>query len=208
MNDFCFFLAGTTKVGKILQNDETLTDEQGMLSACTSFSQNEPLMVHLPDKRRLSGIRITSGTDKTVQRFQKANFSFAGDDAVPHHITYQRNNLSDSMSFFVFTNLTEELSVLSIKLASSQSFTVCQLEIYALPNQCGHPEIPINGNVIWQRGSTSATYSCHEGYSLEPNTTRTCQKGKWSGSEPICMEDTATSSDTEDTAITTAQIPL
>ena len=183
---------GTTKVSKIQQSDEKeeqalVVDEQGKFSECQSFSQSEPLMAHLTEKRRLSGIRITSGNENNIfQKFQRANFSFFGNDSV-FQITYQRKNLSDSMSSFVFTNLTEELSVLSIKLASSQSFTVCQLEVYALPEQCGHPEIPINGRVNWQRGSLNATYSCQEGYSLELNReTRTCEKGKWSGSEPLC----------------------
>ena len=165
-----------------------VVDEQGKFSKCQSISQSETLMANLPEKRRLSGIKITSEFDQIVKKFSESNFSFFGDGTI-FQIAYERKKISDSISLFVFTNLTEELSVLSIKFASSRSFIVCQLEVYALSEQCGHPEIPINGRVDWQRGSPNATYSCNEEYFLEPNSeTRTCEEGKWSGSELICKQ--------------------
>jgi Sushi repeat (SCR repeat) len=178
-----------------VQNDESVgIDQQGKLSNCPSFSKSEPLTAQLPEKRRLSAIRISSAADDTnVNKFKKANFSFAGDENVVPQIAYERNISSDSISLFVFTNLTEELSSLSIKLTSDKSFNLCQIELFALPDQCGHPEIPINGTVTWQRGYQNATYSCQEGYYLEQYPiisfsaeTRICEKGKWSGSEPLC----------------------
>jgi Sushi repeat (SCR repeat) len=178
---------------KILQRGETKTrtleiDVQGKpLRGCTLFSEREQLMIHLPDKQRMFGIRITSEIDDTFERFQKAIFVLAGDEVKVPQIAYERKNLSDSMSLFVFTNLTEELSSLTVKLVGNHYFNLCQLELFALPDQCGHPEIPINGTVTWQSGSSNAIYSCNEGYFLEPDTeTRTCEKGKWSGTEPIC----------------------
>ena len=48
-----------------------------------------------------------------------------------------------------------------------------------------------NGQVNHSAGTTfgqTATYSCDTGYTLEGNSTRTCQaNGMWSGSEPTCQ---------------------
>ncbi len=112
-----------------MQNDETVgIDQQGKLSNCPSFSKSEPLTAQLTDKRRLSAIRISSAADDTnVNKFKKASFSFAGDENVVPQIAYERKILSDSISLFVFTNLTEELSSLSIKLTSDKSFNLCQI---------------------------------------------------------------------------------
>ena len=167
----------------------TLTiDEQGKLSVCPSLSQTELLNVQLSEKLRLLGIRISLKTESFhIRKFSTANFSFVGDEGKVPQIAYKRTNLSDSTSLFAFMNLTEELKIVSIKVASTASVDVCHLEIFAFPNECGHPEIPINGTVTWQRGSPTATYYCREGYHLEPNTkTRTCEEGKWSGTEPLC----------------------
>ena len=155
-----------------------------MLSECFTLSQNEPLVAHLTKQRRLSGVRITSGTSKSdVIYFRRANFKITGRR---EQIPYERN-LNESISLFVFENSNQRASSQLIEIVSTKSFQLCQLEMYALVDQCGHPEIPINGTVTWQRGSTIATYSCHEGYALEPKTTtRICHKGKWSGSEPLC----------------------
>jgi Sushi repeat (SCR repeat) len=184
----------TTKISNIqqrIENSETMThsvDGEGMLFECFTLSQNEPLVVHLTEQRRLSGVRITSGTSKSdVIYFQRANFKFTGGQ---EQIPYERN-LNESISLFVFENSNQRASSQSVEIVSTKSFQLCQLEMYALVDQCGHPEIPINGTVTWQRGSTIATYSCHEGYALERITvfdwnTRTCQNGKWSGSELRC----------------------
>jgi Sushi repeat (SCR repeat) len=180
----------TTKILSIQQridDNDTVThsvDDKGMLSKCFTLSQYEPLVAHLTNQRRLSGVRITSGTSKSdVIFFQRANFKFTGRRGqIPSERTYSKK----SVSSFVFKNSNQRTSQ-SVEIVSTKSFELCQLEMYALVDHCGHPEIPINGTVTWQRGSTIATYSCHEGYALEPKTTtRTCHKGKWSGSEPLC----------------------
>jgi Sushi repeat (SCR repeat) len=159
-----------------------------MFSERFTLMENQRILAYLSEKRRLSGIRIVSETNQTnVLKFQKAKFSFVGDEEYDRKIGYERINDKNSISFFIFTNLTEELTSVSVELIHSRGFYVGQLEIYAFPNQCGHPEIPINGTVNWQSGSPIATYSCHSGYAVHSaDTTRTCDKGKWSGNEPVC----------------------
>ena len=57
--------------------------------------------------------------------------------------------------------------------------------------ECGTLNATTNGQVNHSAGTTfgqTATYSCDIGYTLEGNSTRTCQaNGMWSGSEPTCQ---------------------
>ena len=56
---------------------------------------------------------------------------------------------------------------------------------------CGTLANPANGRVSYTAGTIvgqTATYSCNTGYSLEGDSTRTCQTtGVWSRSAPICQ---------------------
>ena len=171
-----------------VDDNETVThsvDDKGTLSECFTLSRYETLVAHLSKRRRLSGVRITSGKNRSdVNLFQKANFKFAGRRGqIPSERTYSKKSISS----FVFQISNQRTFSKSIEIVSTKSFQLCQLEMYALVDRCGHPEIPLNGSVTWQRGSPNATYSCDEGYALKPNTTtRTCHKGKWSGSQPLC----------------------
>ena len=58
--------------------------------------------------------------------------------------------------------------------------------------RCGGLSDPSNGRVIITNdvpGGT-ATYSCNSGYSLNGQSTRTCQdNGEWSGEAPICQRE-------------------
>ena len=55
---------------------------------------------------------------------------------------------------------------------------------------CGTLTTPANGQVSYSGRTTfghTATYSCHTGYNLRGESTRTCQTTKlWSRSEPTC----------------------
>ncbi len=174
---------------KQTNDNDTVThsvDDKGLLSQCFTLSQYEPLVAHLSEQRRLSGVKITSGTSKSIVIFfQRANFKFTGRRG---QIPYERTYSKKSILSFNFKNLNQRDYSQLIEIVSTKSLQLCQLEMYPLVDQCRKfPEIPIHGTVTWQRGSPNATYSCHEGYALEPKTTtRICRKGKWSGSEPLC----------------------
>jgi Sushi repeat (SCR repeat) len=188
------FLVETARIVEIFhQFDDTETysyslNEQGILSQEFTLFPKDQVVVQLRERRRLYGIRldpVTSGLDVFV--FGKAQFSFVGDKNEAPQIAYERMHLNNSSSLFAFKNLTEELTSVSFELVGSDGFSVRHLEIYAFPEQCGHPEIPKNGAVVWQSGSPTATYSCHSRYALHSaNETRICQRGRWSGSEPVC----------------------
>ena len=158
-----------------------------MISGCLPFSLG-PLSVQFSEKRRPSGVMISSrNVTREVAKLIQTQFTFVGDNERGPNITFERINLESSVALFLFTNLSEKLSFESINVTSTKIFLLCRLEVFAFPDQCGQPEIPINGTVDWQRGSPKATYSCVEGYALEPGKkTRTCQNGRWSGTQPIC----------------------
>jgi Sushi repeat (SCR repeat) len=65
---------------------------------------------------------------------------------------------------------------------------ICGIEILAYYDECGHPEVPLHGQVQWTPDDANATYRCDEGYHLESNvSTRYCIQGKWNGPELTCM---------------------
>jgi len=65
---------------------------------------------------------------------------------------------------------------------------LCGIEFLAYYDECGHPEVPLHGQVQWTPDDANATYRCDEGYHLESNvSTRYCIQGKWNGSELTCM---------------------
>ena len=54
---------------------------------------------------------------------------------------------------------------------------------------CGDPGTPTNGrhNVSSTTYNSVVTYTCDDGYTLQGNSSRTCQSnGNWSGSVPQC----------------------
>ena len=54
---------------------------------------------------------------------------------------------------------------------------------------CGALEDPVDGQVDISNTTfeSAANYTCDLGYSLNGNTSRTCEaNGKWSGDPPLC----------------------
>ena len=74
-----------------------------------------------------------------------------------------------------------------IMLVSKAEIYICKIELMTYHDECGHPEVPLNGRVQWNPGDTEAIYWCDDGYQLNvPYDTRHCVRGKWNGSQPIC----------------------
>jgi hypothetical protein len=113
-------------------------NEQGILSKWFKFSRGQQLTIDLPEKRRLSGISMSSWTSRPdIYLFERANFSFFGGE---ENITigHGRKNINNSASLFAFANVTGELS--SVKIVNLRGFRLCHLEIFSFPDECGHPE--------------------------------------------------------------------
>jgi Sushi repeat (SCR repeat) len=74
-----------------------------------------------------------------------------------------------------------------IELVSKAEIYICKIELMTYHDECGHPEVPLNGSVKWNLGNTEAIYRCDDGYQLSaPYDIRHCVRGKWNGSQPIC----------------------
>jgi Sushi repeat (SCR repeat) len=70
---------------------------------------------------------------------------------------------------------------------SNYRFEICKIVLLAYHDECGHPEVPLHGNVAFNPGDTEAIYWCDDGYQLSaPYDIRHCVRGKWNGSQPIC----------------------
>lgn len=81
------------------------------------------------------------------------------------------------------------------RTASYQLF-VCLFVLFTVVD-CGPLPAPQNGDIDFDLttfGST-ATYSCNPGFDLQGSTSRTCQVDGWSGSEPSCICEFATASE-------------
>ena len=117
-------------------------NEKGILSQCFTFSHGQQLTIDLPEKRRLSGIGMSSWTSRPdIYLFERANSSFFGGE---ENITigHGRKTINDSASLFAFANVTGELS--SVRIVNLRGFRLCHLEIFSFPDECGHFEVPIH----------------------------------------------------------------
>ena len=78
--------------------------------------------------------------------------------------------------------MAEILVHLQITISSSLLF------VYVVVD-CGSLEDPDNGQVEFSNTTfeSTANYTCDLGYSLNGNSTRTCEgSGEWSGNQPSC----------------------
>ena len=76
-------------------------------------------------------------------------------------------------------------------MASVPTITYCSdfIVSYTVAVDCGNLANPTNGEVDLTGTivDSTATYSCDDGFTLQGQSTRTCQDdGQWSGSAPTC----------------------
>ena len=54
-------------------------------------------------------------------------------------------------------------------------------------DECGYPEVPVNGHVYWEESEATAVFLCSAGYRRDTDEpVRKCVEGRWSGPEPAC----------------------
>ena len=80
---------------------------------------------------------------------------------------------------------------ISILMQLQTYFDTSSLLLLYLDFDCGHPGDIDNGNVTFTRTTigAGATYSCKDGYELQPpGSIRICDRyGNWSGEVPTCV---------------------
>ena len=117
----------------------------------------------------------------------KASTEFQSEFAT---VEFHQKRLNSSGFFLIMGQETAESkwkSVLVTINSNMEGVQLCEIEIFALADQCGHPEIPLNGHVQWKSSDLTAIYNCNPGFQMEPYTPiRHCLRGTWIGQEPVC----------------------
>jgi len=141
-------------------------------------------------ERRLHSIRLRTSHD-TWNSFKAAVLTFQGwniDRSKLEDLNVSRTNHElNFSSSFVLTGYSESYHVKNLNFTSDNWFRIYEIVLFAYHDECGHPEVPLHGNVKFESGDTKAIYRCGDGYQLNAShDTRHCVRGKWNGSQPIC----------------------
>jgi Sushi repeat (SCR repeat) len=140
------------------------------------------------DTGRLYGIRLTTTRDLWPV-FVSTFWSLEGqsDDQPEWQKLRIVGTEIDDRNYGVLFILENEQKLIRVRFVSPASCAVCVTELLTYHDDCGHPEVPVNGKVDWN--DTNAIYRCGEGFQLiSGSRTRWCDQGRWTGSEPICMK--------------------
>ena len=140
----------------------------------------------IKESRRLYAIRLKgyAGRDPFRDPIRKIKYKTA--DRSPEELQIVRKDydeLNNRITLFV----SKYQYLKELQFSSIEYKYICEMEFLAYYDVCGHPEIPLHGQVQWIPDDVNATYRCDEGYHLEANvSTRYCTRGKWNGSERTC----------------------
>jgi Sushi repeat (SCR repeat) len=154
---------------------------------CLWFTQTT-FVASLEDARRFYGIHLVTNNTKiasdiTIVGVVNGNVAmkYLGPDPTVEPVPVK----SDLYGYFFF--ITQEEKFSKILVRAKKDVYICYFKVLAMYDDCGHPEIPLNGQVQWEPGDTRATYRCERGFQLEPPAqSRECVRGTWTGVEPIC----------------------
>ena len=154
---------------------------------CQWFTQ-KTFVASLEDARRFYAIHLVTNNTNIA-----SDITFAGvvdgNTAIkylgPNPLVDPVHVKSDLYGYLFFITQEEKFSKLLVR--AKKDVYVCDFTILAMYDDCGHPEIPLNGQVQWEPGDTRATYRCERGFQLEPQAqSRECVRGTWTGVGPIC----------------------
>jgi Sushi repeat (SCR repeat) len=108
-----------------------------------------------------------------------------GTKPIRRNLTINRIEYEDELVALLVLNTDVKLANLTLK--ADQNVSVCSAEIHTFPDQCGSPEVPIDGEVEWN--TSIAIYRCKKGFQLKSgDLTRQCVDGEWAGPMPVCTE--------------------
>jgi Sushi repeat (SCR repeat) len=161
-------------------------------TGCKSVDMNTPFMFSIGVERRLYGIQFTitmaflfpmdiMAWTIEGQRNDQSEWELLQFDERDSYQTEEHRKV-----FFYF-NGSVKFKKVRVSIGQFYSINVCGIEVFTLNDECGQPEVPLNGRVQWNPGDTEAIYRCDDGYQLNvPSDTRQCVQGKWNGLQPIC----------------------
>jgi hypothetical protein len=108
-----------------------------------------------------------------------------GTKPIRRNLTINRIEYEDEFEALLVLNTGVKLASLTLK--ADQDVSVYSAEIHTFPDQCGSPEVPIDGEVEWN--TSIAIYRCKKGFQLKSgDLIRQCVDGEWAGPVPVCTE--------------------
>ena len=160
-------------------------------TGCKSVDINTPFVFSIGVARRLYGIQLMV---TKVFRFPMESIKWTVEgqrnDQSEWELLKQRSSQSyrtdehRNISIYFDSSVKHKKVRVSI---GSFGVDICGIEVFAYYDECGHPEVPLNGRVQWNTGDTEAIYRCDDGYRLNvPSATRQCVQGEWNGLQAIC----------------------
>jgi len=91
-----------------------------------------------------------------------------------------------------FTLHLRVVNVFKIRLIqwASMSSLLCNVQIFALESQnnCEEPDSPLNGQHLWNRNDSVATFKCDDNFNLTSDLPLNCVHGNWIGLQPKCKQ--------------------
>ena len=166
---------------------------RALRSGCQYIDPRYSYRFEIEKERRLHSIRVKA-VAKDWNSFENAALTIEGrknDQSKWENLVVTRTNLvPHSSSSFVLTGYLKNYPFKNFLLTSNNwSFYICEIVLLVYHDECGHPEVPLNGRVQWKPDDTKATYRCDDDYQLVSNySTRHCIQGQWNGSQPICTK--------------------
>ena len=162
------------------------------LYTCQYIESGYSYIFEIGGERRLHRIQLRVES-ADWDRFKNAALSFQGlknDQSKWENLDVTRTNHEiHSSSILVLNKYSNSYHLKKLIFKSNKWFRVCEIVLFSYHDECGHPEVPLNGRVQWKPDDTKATYRCDDDYQLVSNySTRHCIQGQWNGSQPICTK--------------------
>ena len=153
---------------------------------CRWVSKNQVFLAKIKVSRRLYAIRLTGDRYCCSLRDSIWKIKYKKPDGSLEELQIVRNDYDERNKHITFVfNKYQYLK--ELQFSSIEHAYICGIKFLAYYDECGHPEVPLHGQVQWIPDNVNATYRCDEGYHLEANvSTRYCTRGKWNGSERTC----------------------
>jgi Sushi repeat (SCR repeat) len=161
------------------------------LKNCQEIYSGYSYRFQIEKERRLHSIRLRTTYD-TWNSLKKAELIFQGwikDRYKFENLNVSRTDHELNFSSSLVLNGSSDIYLKSFRVTSNAWFRICEIVLLPYHDVCGHPEIPLHGNVAYKPGDAKAIYRCDDGYQLDSNySTRHCIQGRWNGSQRICSK--------------------
>jgi hypothetical protein len=136
-------------------------------------------------RRKWWAIRLTVWAPELISVNWTVTSKTTGTKRMQRSLTINRIEHENESTALVVLNTGVRLAKLTLK--ADRDVSVCYADIYTFPDQCGSPEVPIDGEVKWN--TSTVVYRCKKGFQLKSgDLIRKCVDGEWTGTVPVCTD--------------------